>query len=194
MGDTCASYSYWTFGDVFEEAGVAFTPFSGCFGLLANGGIPKPTYWAFSFFQNIGTNAIARNEHYIITKDNEGNIHGIAWNPVEEEADSEVTLNFTVASENGEYVLISKLVDELTCNPLKTWIDMGSPAYPSKEQLELIRECSNPQIRTKRFAVTDKKAEIEITLSSNALYYFELQRIYPEADRGYHPERIRGAK
>jgi xylan 1,4-beta-xylosidase len=27
LGDSCASYSYWTFGDVFEEAGVAFTPF-----------------------------------------------------------------------------------------------------------------------------------------------------------------------
>lgn len=194
MGDTCASYSYWTFGDVFEEAGVAYTPFSGCFGLLTNGGIPKPTYWAFSFFNNIGSDAIARNEHFVITKDCEGNIHGVAWNPVEEDLSSDISLNFNIDLDNGEYMLIKKQVDEFTCNPLKTWVDMGSPAYPSKNQLELLRECSCPQIRTDRFIVTDKAADIEISLSANALCYFELKRIYPETDRGYHPERIRGAR
>ena len=193
MGDICASYSYWTFGDVFEEAGVSFTPFSGCFGLLTNGMIPKPTYWTFSFFRNLGSNAIARNEHFIITKDNESNIHGIAWNPVEENGDTDITLNLLIDLNNGEYMLVTKLVDELTCNPLETWINMGSPAYPSKEQLELIRVCANPQIRTQRFVVTDNIKDLEVLLSSNAMCYFEIKRIYPNTDRGFLPERIRGA-
>ena len=29
LGETCESYSYWTFSDVFEECGVPFTPFHG---------------------------------------------------------------------------------------------------------------------------------------------------------------------
>jgi xylan 1,4-beta-xylosidase len=193
MGDVCASYSYWTFGDVFEEAGVAYTPFSGCFGLVANGMIPKPTYWAFSFFQKLSSDAVARDKNFIITKDHRNNLQGIAWNPVEE-GNSNISLNFAVDLEPGEYMLTTKLVDEITCNPLKTWIDMGSPAYPSKEQLALLKECARPQVSTDRFEVTDGIKNLNYTLSANALCYFEIQRIYPEADRGYQPERIRGIK
>ncbi len=194
MGDVCASYSYWTFGDVFEEAGVAYTPFSGCFGLLANGGIPKPTYWAFSFFKALGSKAVARNENFVITKDDQDNIHGIAWNPAEEQEGNEVTLDFTIDTDNGEYVLITKLVDEAVCNPLKTWIDLGEPKSPTADQLTLLRTAACPQLRTGRFAVTDGKASIQIPLSENALCYFELRRLLPERDRGFLPERIRGAR
>jgi len=52
LGDCHTSYSYWTFGDVFEELGVPFTPFHGGFGLVANGCIPKPTFWTFAFYKN----------------------------------------------------------------------------------------------------------------------------------------------
>ncbi|MFR1010594.1 MAG: GH39 family glycosyl hydrolase [Ruminococcus sp.] len=49
LGEDNESYSYWTFGDVFEEQGIPFTPFHGGFGLVANGCIPKPTFlFAFS--------------------------------------------------------------------------------------------------------------------------------------------------
>jgi xylan 1,4-beta-xylosidase len=194
MGDVCASYSYWTFGDVFEEAGVAFTPFSGCFGLLANGSIPKPTYWAFSFFKDLGTKAVARDENFVITKDDQDNIHGVAWNPAEEQEGKELTLDFTIEVDNGEYVMISKLVDETVCNPLKTWIDLGEPESPTSEQLALLRAAACPQIRTRRFEVTDGKASLQIPLTENALCYFELRRLLPERDRGFLPERIRGAR
>jgi xylan 1,4-beta-xylosidase len=194
MGDVCASYSYWTFGDVFEEAGVSYTPFSGCFGLLTNGSIPKPTFWAFSFFKKLGINAIARDEHCIITKGSDSDIYGVAWNPVEEDGDADCKLSFSIDLENGEYMLLIKLVDEATCNPLKNWIDMGSPAYLSKEQLELLQDCARPQIRTRRLAVTNNTTDFELTLSANALCYFEIKHISPMIDRGFQPERIQGAR
>lgn len=193
MGDDCASYSYWTFGDVFEETGVAFTPFSGCFGLLTNGMIPKPSYWTFSFFKNLGEQAIARSEHFILTLDSKEHMKGVAWNPVEEEGEADININFHMNLEKGNYVLIKKLVDEVTCNPLKTWIQMGAPSYPSKDQLELLRECARPQITVKQFEVFDQTTELNITLSANAMCYFEIQPIYPTVDRGYEPSRIRGA-
>ena len=194
MGDHCASYSYWTFGDVFEEAGVAFTPFSGCFGLLTNGMIPKPTYWTFAFFQKIGTNAIARCEHYILTKDDNSNLYGIAWNPVEDFKDSNKILKITIDLPNGDYLFVQKLVDESNCNPLKTWIDMGSPANPSKAEVQLIKECSTPLTTTKQFRVTNESTRIEISLSANAVCYFEIKPILPKYDRGYQADRIRGAR
>ncbi len=195
MGDTSASYSYWTFGDVFEEAGVAYTPFSGCFGLLTNGSIPKPTYWTFSFFRNLESKAIARSEHFVITKDEKNVIKGIAWNPVEDVAqEDELILDLSIELNNGTYLLITKLVDEATCNPLKTWIDMGSPASPSKDQLELLKECAHPLCRTKRLEVTDNTTDLNINLSANALYYFEIQPIKTYVDRGFDHERVNGAR
>ena len=39
LGEMNESYSYWTFGDVFEEKGVPFTPFHGGFGLGVVGAV-----------------------------------------------------------------------------------------------------------------------------------------------------------
>ena len=50
LGEDNESYSYWTFGDIFEEQGVPFTTFQGGFCLVANGCIPKPNFWTFKFF------------------------------------------------------------------------------------------------------------------------------------------------
>lgn len=192
MGDTCASYSYWTFGDVFEEAGVSFTPFSGCFGLLANGRVPKPTYWAFSFFKELGENAIFRDEHSIVTKDRKGIIRGICWNIAEEEGSALLTLDFSLELEQGSYVLLQRIVDEETCNPLKTWADLGMPANPAPEELKVIKEAAVPQVRTRVFEVLDKEAKIEINLLANGLCYYEIRPVQCKGDRGYRPELIRG--
>jgi xylan 1,4-beta-xylosidase len=194
MGDTSASYSYWTFGDIFEEQGVAFTPFSGCFGLVANGMIRKPTYWTFSFFQQLKGSGVARGENYVLTRDEAGTLHGVAWNPVEElTGESDLEISLTIPVEQGEYAVITKLVDEVVSNPLKAWLDLGSPSNPSKEQLELIRSCDTPQVLTGRQKVTDDNLNLSFTLSRNALMYFELRKITPQVDRGFKPERIQGA-
>ncbi|MGF7142100.1 xylan 1,4-beta-xylosidase [Anaerotaenia torta] len=193
MGDVCASYSYWTFGDVFEEAGIAYTPFSGCFGLLTNGMIPKPTYWTFLFFSKLSSDAVARDEHFIITKEDDV-LKGVAWNPTEEEEDNALVLKYNLDLTNGEYVLIKKTVDEQSCNPLRAWLDLGSPSNPDKEQYDLIKESARPQVSMERFTVADNPLSIEISLSSNAVCYFELRKIIPETDRGFDRKRIRGAR
>ena len=41
------NYSFWTFSDLFEEAGQFSAPFHGGFGLQTIHGIPKPTYRLF---------------------------------------------------------------------------------------------------------------------------------------------------
>src|SRR5260370_38383144 len=46
--------SYWTFSDGFEEQGVVKQPFYGGFGLIAAGGIPKPSYNAFKLLHQLG--------------------------------------------------------------------------------------------------------------------------------------------
>ncbi|MDR0220363.1 MAG: xylan 1,4-beta-xylosidase [Lachnospiraceae bacterium] len=191
LGDTCASYSYWTFGDVFEEAGVAFTTFSGCFGLLANGNIPKPTYWAFAFYKELYETGVARDEHFVITKSVGGDLRGIAWNHLPE--GENVSLELTFEVENGAYLLLTKTVDEELCNPLKAWLDMGAPACPTARQLALLKECARPRVATQRLEIEEGLATVALTLMKSALCFFELASVSPEEDRGYRPERIPGA-
>lgn len=197
MGDTCASYSYWTFGDVFEESGIAFTPFSGCFGLVTNGTVPKPTYWTFSFFNKLSSDAVARDNNYILTRDKDGNLEGIAWNPVEESAanpdEDTILLDLNISLDNGDYAIITKLVDEEVCNPLKTWINIGSPAYPTKDQLDILKASAMPRLETSRCVVDNGAMNFKTSLSRNALLYFKIQRIKPQVDRGFKAERIQGA-
>ncbi len=46
--------SFWTFDDVFEEDGVIRTPFGGEFGLIAMGGIKKPSFYDFGLLHKLG--------------------------------------------------------------------------------------------------------------------------------------------
>jgi xylan 1,4-beta-xylosidase len=193
LGDICASYSYWTFGDVFEEAGISFTPFSGCFGLLANGMIPKPTYWTFVFFKALYKSAVAKNENLIVTKSDDGNLRGVAWNIDINSEKNEIALRLSVNNvKDGTYFLLMKTVDEENCNPLKTWLNMGSPSYPDKEQIDLLIESARPVITTKRIDVKNTGADVRLNLTSNAVIFFELQKIKPQTDRGFKAERISG--
>jgi xylan 1,4-beta-xylosidase len=137
---------------------------------------------------------VAREENFVLTKDSEGTLHGVAWNPVEDMTEkSDLELNITLPVDQGEYAVVTKLVDETVCNPLKVWLDLGSPSNPSKEQLELIRSCDTPQVLSRREKVTDGNISLSFTLSRNALLYFELRKINPQVDRGFKPERIQGA-
>ncbi|MDR2599088.1 MAG: xylan 1,4-beta-xylosidase [Oscillospiraceae bacterium] len=192
MGDTCASYSYWTFGDVFEEQGIAFTPFSGCFGLLTNGMIPKPTYWTYVFFSKLYNTTVSRGENHVVTKNDDDNLHGIAW-VINEDIDlsDEHSFEFLIEVENGEYAIIMKTVDENVCNPLKTWHDLGSPAYPSEDELTILRECANPLTETGRITVSSELIRLNLTLENNAICSFEIRKINPETDRGYDIDRAK---
>lgn len=83
LGDVNESYSYWTFGDIFEEQGVPYTPFHGGFGLVANGCIPKPTFWTFAFYkelQKIGGKCVYRDEACVVMEKPDGSFHGVLWN------------------------------------------------------------------------------------------------------------------
>ena len=54
IGASAASMSYWTFTDIFEEAGPRMTPFHGGFGLLNYQDLPKPSYFAYQFLNRLG--------------------------------------------------------------------------------------------------------------------------------------------
>lgn len=179
FGDTCASYSYWTFGDVFEEAGVPFTPFHGGFGLVANGLITKPTFWTFAFFKRLRGECALRERNMLVTREGDG-YRGVCWSLGRQGA--EVSLSLPA---EGRMALYTQTVDEECCNPLKAWHDLGQPAYPSDEQMELIRSCGRPQSRTTAVEAANGEAELTFKLGANAIVYFELKPARLQNDAGF---------
>lgn len=144
LGETSYSYSYWTFGDVFEENGVPFSLFHGGFGLVAHGCIPKPTFWTFAFYKRLQDDAaecIYKGKNAVIVKTRDGGYEGIFWNMSDSET---LPVNVKFPAETKEYTVISETVDPVTTNPQKAWHDLGEPKNPSKEQTELIRKFAYP--------------------------------------------------
>lgn len=225
FGDNHKSYSYWTFGDIFEEFGVPYTPFHGGFGLVANGLIPKPTFWTFAFYKKLlkdSEKCVLRTPECIVVqcrdenKDCEGSLNGgsayfkgIAWNVDTEMSGKEIELNLelplgladdgnagsVIATCSGSgatatavvppNVLITQLVDEEVCNPLKIWHDLGEHANPSADEVALLRSAANPFVQTKRCG-----NKINLTLKENAVCYFEIKTAPIISDRGYEYGRL----
>ena len=187
IGDMNEAYSYWTFGDVFEEQGVPYSLFHGGFGMVAAGNIPKPTFWTFAFYKqlkNAGSECVFRDKTSVIVKTSKG-YAGILWNIDADEYTREIELPMT-----GEYTLITKTVDEECCNPLKVWHDMGEPAHPTKSETDLIRSSAFPLIRSAVVKDTDGKAEISVPVKKNGVVYFELSERTFTPDRGYDYDRV----
>ncbi len=185
LGDHHASYSYWTFGDVFEEWGPQRSLFHGGFGMVANGCIPKPTYQTFSFFKKLQGKCVHRSENVIIVKREDGSYYGVAWNPDMDGKQPCYQQTFSFPIQNRSCI-ITKRVNEECCNPLKVWHDLGEPANPSREDVALIREAANPQITT---TTNNGACEIDLQVVPNEVVAFEVREAELTSDYGYDYER-----
>lgn len=217
LGDGNESYSYWTFGDIFEEQGVPYTPFHGGFGLVANGCIPKPTFWTFAFYSTLqkeGGECVYRDETAVVMKKPDGNYHGVLWNhrACGNPEDDKILVQLSLPLE-GEASLVWKVVDEETCNPLKLWHDLGEPANLTEPQKKLLRMGAIPAVYSKRVepeAVEDesraennyeatmractekeKSVKLEFHVKSNGVIYFSVAKNKVISDRGYDYNRAK---
>ena len=138
--------SYWTFSDVFEELGIASTPFYGGYGLLAEGGIPKPAFNAFALMHRLGdTRLKSDSDSVLITRRKDGTLVIALWNYVERTTDAfklgtskkfQLTLN-GVPKDATTY--ISRL-DATHGNVLTEFDAMGRPSWPTQKEFAQLRE------------------------------------------------------
>ncbi len=190
LGDDCASYSYWTFSDVFEEEGEPFTPFHGGFGLVANGCIPKPTFWTFAFYRRLEGVCVLRAEDALVVRTAEGNYRGVAWNYAPAEQEHAKMLRFALpAGQAAAWSLTVQTVDETVCNPRKVWHDLGEPANPTEAQVRLLRRSAMPQITSEIVTAENGTASFARTLGKNAVAFWEAAPRVCRPDRGYRYEK-----
>lgn len=195
LGDVNQSYSYWTFGDIFEEFGIPHAPFHGGFGLVANGCIPKPTFWTFQFYKQLSGTCIHRSEDAVIVRCEDDSCRGIVWNCSRERTGRELEVTFTLPCEGKRpYVLVTKTVDEETCNPLKVWHDLGEPKHLTPEQKALIKDAARPFVASRRLTPEETAQgdmlNVQLTVKEHGVIYFELKQICSGGDRGYCYDRV----
>lgn len=142
------NYSFWTFSDLFEEAGQYATPFHGGFGLQNIHGIPKPTYRLFEMLHSLGFERLKVSGETTSTVEmlavkKPGEITLLVYNhdiPGSDIQSEEVVIQIAGVSEATK-ATISR-IDSEHVNPKQKWIDLGSPEYPNQNELHQINQSS----------------------------------------------------
>ena len=160
--------SFWTFDDVFEEGGVPRTPFYGGFGLIALGGIKKPSFYDFSLLHQLGDERLANAaDNVLVTRSKDGGLAIAIWNivdPGEKGATKKVRLELTGVP-NDAAISVSR-VDESHGDPMPAYRAMGSPQYPTMAQIAKLNAASALPPTTEEHLEGD---HLTLELAPNAL-------------------------
>jgi xylan 1,4-beta-xylosidase len=166
-----AIMSYWTFSDVFEEQGVAKTPFFGGYGLIAERGIPKAAFRAFELLHSLGNRRLpVDSENALATERPDGHLVIALWNYAEPGASvGPKTFKLNVKGAKAKKYRL-RLVAPGAGSPLEAWKKMGSPAFPTTVQIqELVAASGLPVTQTSSLTSP-------ITLGPQTLAVLELLR------------------
>jgi xylan 1,4-beta-xylosidase len=172
VDDLVDGYSWWTFTDLFEENYFPSVPFHGGFGLLNLHGIAKPVHRAFQMLRSLGA------EHYLVQgehprlaawvgRDNCLLInqampgHAIASEPV-------VLRLIHRRNRRARRVTVFR-VDEQHANPLRAWIEMGSPEYLTPAQVETLMQVSELRGEPLPHRYSGNALEIELILAPHSV-------------------------
>ena len=160
-GDAAQSMSYWTFTDIFEEAGPRWEAFHGGFGLINYEDINKPSFYAYQFLNRLGPTELKNSDPSSwICADKSGGVQALVWdftnthpgknvhNQVFYKQDlpsrpkNKVTLNLSHLS-SGKYTLEIYKVGYRVNDAYDTYRDLGSPAQLTKAQVAEIKIKNN---------------------------------------------------
>jgi xylan 1,4-beta-xylosidase len=165
--------SFWTFNDVFEENGPKREPFDGGFGLIAMGGIKKPSYSAFALLHKLGNERIDEvASNVLATRTADGRLEIAAWNLVDpDQKGSTRNLEFQIKGVPNNAVVHLTRADVDHGNTLAAYQAMGSPRYPTQEQVRKLNRVADEQ---KPQSLRLTHGEIRLGLPVNGLVLLEV--------------------
>jgi xylan 1,4-beta-xylosidase len=136
--------SFWTFSDVFEEDGPKKEPFDGGFGLMATGGIKKPSYVAFSLLHKLGSERLANTaSDVLVTRRKDGTLVIAAWNLVDpDQKGSNKVFHLKFRGVAPDARISVQRVDNDHGNTLAAYRAAGSPRYPTQAQVQQINRAA----------------------------------------------------
>ena len=184
-GDAPNSMSYWTFTDIFEEAGPRWEAFHGGFGLMNYQDIKKPAYYAYQFLNRLGQTELKNSDSSSwICTDNAGGVQMLVWdftntfpatnmiNQVFYKRDlpakpkDKITLQLSHVPK-GNYAVEFFKIGYRVNDPYATYRDLGSPAQLTKAQVA--------EIKSKNSGATLEAKTVKITRDGKFAQQFELR-------------------
>ena len=186
-GDLVDSFSYWTFSDMFEEAGVPTTLFHGGFGLLTHRQVKKPTYHLYAFMARMGDQVLARGEDHLVTRDATGRVTVLAWAPVDvtglAPTSDRHTLSLSLPVDRPDatsaFALRSRVNEEMG-NAYTAWAELGRPASPTSRQFDLLREAAEPVRSHQSLPVAAGRVDVDLTLARHEVTLIEITSVADE--------------
>ena len=195
VGDSVQSMSYWTFTDIFEEAGPRFEAFHGGFGLMNVHGIRKPAYFSYLFLNRLGETELADEDAMSwATKDGQGNLQVLFWDftyTLPEGVNDQQYFNQDLPAadkghvaihltglEPGEYTYRVSQVGYKRNDAYTAYLDMGAPAQLTKNQVQSLEAAATgtPSSEEVVRVGADGAYQARLPLRENDVFLIELIR------------------
>ena len=166
--------SFWTFGDVFEENGPGFQPFTGSFGLMGLGGIRKPSYTAFALLHKLGEQRLANNAPgTLVTRRADGTLVIALWNLVDPgSGGGQVTRELELRGLRAGAKLRRTQIDDEHASSLAVYNAMGRPRYPTAAQVATLNRAA--ELPAAQPLTLARNNTLKLELPVNALVLLEI--------------------
>ncbi len=195
IGRAADSMSYWTFTDIFEEAGPRMTPFHGGFGLLNYQDLPKSAFFAYEFLNRLGAMELAcADPDAFVCRGNAGAVQALFWDftithpgpsvinqefyqrdqPARTKGTAELNLRGLAT---GSYRLSATKVGYRSNDVQSAWRDLGSPSQLTRAQVASLRQaCSGtPTIEETVSVGADGRYARIFPMRENDVWFVELR-------------------
>ena len=166
--------SYWDFSDVFEEQGVIKKPFYGGFGLLAEGGIPKPIFNAFKMLHELGNQRIeVQSDSMLVTRRADGSVAIAIWNlSLPDDPGETKAITIKLKGLKGNQRAEIRELDPDHGSPLPAYYAMGEPVSPTQKQYAELRKAGDlPAARGEEI----KNGKIALILPPKSLFVIQIR-------------------
>jgi len=191
------SMSYWTFTDIFEEAGPRATPFHGGFGLINYEDIKKPAFYAFKYLNQLGgTELQSKDSSAIVCKDAKGNLQALIWDfTIDHPGDSVnnqvfykrdlpakalPALKFSASGlKPGRYMVSVYQTGYGVNDPYYAYQKLGSPSQLTPEQVKIIKgQNSDKPIAQSMVKIgASGKFEKQLAMRQNDVFLITVNRV-----------------
>jgi xylan 1,4-beta-xylosidase len=174
------SMSYWTYTDLFEEAGPPPASFHGGFGLINREGIRKATFFTYKYLNALGPRVLRNGDRRSwLTRDG-GDFSGLIWDyttPDQKESNRPYfrklhpstplpPIDLTVTSlQPGTYRLLVHRTGFKANDAYSQYIEWGRPKDLTPKQIETLQQLSNDTPET----------QIVVHVGANGTFHRKIQ-------------------
>jgi xylan 1,4-beta-xylosidase len=147
---------------------VVKTPFYGGYGLIAEGGIPKAAFNAFAMLHRLGDRRLNSDvTNALVTERADGTLAIAVWNYAST-GDQGTPQHVRIAVDGWKAAprFHVEILDRDHGSALTAWKAMGAPAFPTRQQYELLRRAAT---------ATEKLTTSTFTLPPQSLALVEVR-------------------